>query len=310
MIATVTLNPTLDKTVTVEGLIVDETNRWTSFRRDPGGKGINVSRVLHELGYNTVAYGLVGNDIDGVTFQQLMKQKDVPFDFTPIKGEIRSNFIITNTKTHRQTRIDAPGPNISKEELGNLIDKITLIAPPPEFLVFAGSVPPGVPDDIYKYLIEDAKTRGIKTVLDSDSVWLEEGIKAKPSVIKPNVYEAEQLLGVKLRDEYALIQALKEFIDQGIEIAVISRGKEGLVISDGNMMLKVIPPLVEVSSTVGAGDSAIAGLIMKLSQGSGIEEAARMAAAAGTATALTPGTALCLKRDVEKLLHLIKVERM
>lgn len=310
MIATVTLNPTLDKTVTVEGLVIDETNRWTSFRRDPGGKGINVSRVLHELGYNTVAYGLVGNDIDGVTFQQLMKQKGVPFDFTPIKGEIRSNFIITNIKTHRQTRIDAPGPNISKEELGNLIGKITAITPPPEFLVFAGSVPPEVPDDIYRYLIENAKTRGIKTVLDSDSVWLEEGIKAKPSVIKPNVYEAEQLLGVKLRDEHALIQALKEFIDQGIEIAVISRGKEGLVISDGNMMLKVVPPLVEVSSTVGAGDSAIAGLIMKLSQGAGIEEAARMAAAAGTATALTPGTALCLKRDVDKLLHLIKVERM
>ncbi|MFC1845940.1 1-phosphofructokinase [Chloroflexota bacterium] len=308
MIATVTLNPSLDKTVTVEGLVIDETNRWTSFRRDPGGKGINVSRVLHELGHDTIAYGLVGNGIDGVTFQQLMKQKGVPFDFTPIKGEIRSNFIITNVKTHRQTRIDAPGPYISEEELKSLMTKITDITPEPDFLVFAGSVPPGVPDDIYRYLIEDAKIRGIKTVLDSDGEWLEEGIQAKPSVIKPNVYEAEQLLGVKLRDEEALVKALKEFLNQGIEIAVISRGKEGLLMSDGNVTLKVIPPSVEVSSTVGAGDSAIAGLIMKLSQGASLEEAARMAAAAGTATALTPGTALCIKDDVEQILPKVKVE--
>ncbi len=310
MIATVTLNPSLDKTVTVDGLVIDEANRWTSFRRDPGGKGINVSRVLHGLGYDTVAYGLVGNGIDGATFEQLIKQEGVPFDFTPIKGEIRSNFVITNVKTHRQTRIDAPGPNISKEELDNLISKITNIEPGPEFIVFAGSVPPGVPDDIYRYLIEDAKLRGIKTVLDSDGIWLEEGIKAIPSVIKPNVYEAEHLLGVKLRDEQSLIQALKEFINRGVEIAVISRGKEGLLISDSNMFLKVISPPVEVQNTVGAGDSAIAGLIMRLSQGAGIEEAARMAAAAGTATALTPGTALCRADDIEKLLHLVEVEKI
>jgi len=310
MIATVTLNPSLDKTVTVEGLVIDETNRWTSFRRDPGGKGINVSRVLHELDYDTIAYGLVGNGIDGATFKQLINQKGVPFDFTTIIGEIRSNFIITNVKTHRQTRIDAPGPKISKDELDNLISKINNITPEPEFLVFAGSVPPGVPDDVYRYLIEDAKIRGIRTVLDSDVDWLKEGIKAKPNVIKPNIYEAEQLLGVKLKDEQALVKALKEFIDQGIEIAVISRGKEGLVISDGNMILKVIPPSVEVSSTVGAGDSAIAGLTMKLSQGASLEDAARMAAAAGAATAMTPGTALCRKDDVEKLFHLVEVEKL
>ena len=310
MIATVTLNPSLDRTVTVEELIIDETNRWTSLRRDPGGKGINVSRVIHELGGETVAYGFIGG-IDGETLKHLLKQDKVPFDFTPISGEIRSNFIITDLKTRRQTRIDAPGPNVSKDELGKLIDKITHIKPKPDFLVFAGSVPPGVPDDIYKRLIiAKAKKNGIKTVLDSDDSWLKEGIKARPDVIKPNVHEAEELLGTELKDEAAIIQAAKILIARGIEIAVISRGKDGLIVVNGEKILKVTPPQVEVHSTVGAGDSAVAGLVLKLSQGHEIEEASRWAAAAGTAATLTPGTELCRREDVERLLPQVKVERL
>lgn len=309
MIATVTFNPTLDKSVTVDGLVVDEANRWTSFRRDPGGKGINVSRVVHELGGETIAYGFIGG-IDGEILKQLLQQQGVPFDFTPIKGEIRSNFIITDLQTYRQTRIDAPGPLISKEELDGLVNKIKNITPKPDFLVLAGSVPPGVPDDIYRQLIEDAKKRGIKTVLDSDDAWIREGIKAKPNIIKPNVHEAAELLGVKLKNEGTIIKAVRSLLAQGIEIVAISRGKDPLIISDGKKMLKLTPPQVEVSSTVGAGDSAIAGLVMRLSQGASFEDAARLAVAAGTATALTPGVELCHREDVERLLPLVKVEKL
>jgi 6-phosphofructokinase 2 len=309
MIATVTLNPSLDKTVTVEELVVDEANRWTSLRRDPGGKGINVSRVIHELGGETIAYGFIGG-FDGEALKHLLRQHGVPFDFTPIKGEIRSNFIITDSKTRRQTRIDAPGPNISRDELRKLIDKITRIKSKPDFLVLAGSVPPGVPADIYRQLIEKAKESGIKTVLDSDNKWLKEGIKAKPNVIKPNVHEAEELLEVQLRDELAIIEAVKALVSKGIEVAAISRGKDGLIVATKEKVLKVTSPQVEVRSTVGAGDSAIAGLVLKLSQGHGIEEASQWAAAAGTAATLTPGTELCRREDVERLLPQVKVERL
>jgi len=309
MIATVTLNPSLDKIVTVEELVVDEANRWTSLRRDPGGKGINVSRVVHELGGETIAYGFIGG-IDGETLKHLLQQQGVPFGFTPIKGEIRSNFIITDSKTRRQTRIDAPGPNISRDELGKLIDKITRIKPKPDFLVLAGSVPPGVPADIYRQLIEKAKKSGIKTVLDSDNKWLKEGIRAKPNVIKPNVHEAEELLEVQLRDEVAIIEAAKALVSKGIEVAAISRGKDGLIVATKEKVLKVTSPQVEIRSTVGAGDSAIAGLVLKLSQGHGIEEASQWAAAAGTAATLTPGTELCRREDVERLLPQVKVERL
>jgi 6-phosphofructokinase 2 len=309
MIATVTLNPSLDKTVTVEELVVDEANRWTSLRRDPGGKAINVSRVVHELGGETIAYGFIGG-IDGETLKHLLKEQKVPFDFTSIKGEIRSNFIITDLETRRQTRIDAPGPTISKDELRKLIDKITHIKPKPDFIVFAGSVPPGVPDDIYRQLIENAKKSGIKTVLDSDNKWLKEGIKAKPNVIKPNVHEAEELLETHLRDQAAIVEAAKTLVNRGIDVVAISRGKDGLIVATKEKVLKVTSPQVEVRSTVGAGDSAIAGLVLKLSQGHGIEEASHWAAAAGTAATLTPGTELCRREDVERLLPQVKVERL
>ncbi|OGN90377.1 MAG: 1-phosphofructokinase [Chloroflexi bacterium RBG_13_48_17] len=309
MIATVTLNPSLDRTVTVEELVMDEANRWTSLRRDPGGKGINVSRVIHELGGKTVAYGFIGG-IDGETFKHLLQQQGVPFDFTPIKGEIRSNFIIADLTSCHQTRIDAPGPHIMRHELQKLVQKVKHISPKPDFLVFAGSVPPAVPADIYRQLIDAAKNSGIKTVLDSDNKWLKEGIKAKPNVIKPNVHEAEELLNKPLRSETAIVKALKLLVDRGIEVAVISRGKDGLIAANGEKALKAIPPQVEVRSTVGAGDSTIAGLVLKLNEGLGIDEACRWAVAAGTAATLTPGTELCRREDVERLLSRVKIKRL
>jgi 6-phosphofructokinase 2 len=309
MIATVTLNPSLDRIVTVEELVMDEANRWTSSRRDPGGKGINVSRVIHELGGKTVAYGFIGG-IDGETLKHLLRLQGVTFDFTPIKGEIRSNFIITDLATRHQTRIDAPGPHIMRHELQKLVQKVKNISPKPDFLVLAGSVPPEVPDNIYRQLIEAAHNNGIKTVLDADNKWLKEGIKAKPNIIKPNVHEAEELLGKHLRSETAIVKALKLLIDSGIEVAVISRGKEGLIATNGDEVLKAIPPKVRVRSTVGAGDSTIAGLVLKLNEGLGIDKACRWAVAAGTAATLTPGTELCRREDVERILPEVKIRKL
>lgn len=309
MIATVTLNPSLDETVTVEELVIDETNRWTSLRKDPGGKGINVSRVVHELGGETIAYGFVGG-IDGETLKHLLRQQKVPFDFTPIREEIRTNFIITDLKTRSQTRIDAPGPYIYSDEMDSLMNKLMNINPKPDFMVFAGSVPPGIPDNIYQQLIELAKNRGIKTVLDSDGKWLKEGIKGRPTIIKPNLHEAEELLEMELRNEAKIAQAARILTGQDIEIVVISRGKDGLIVATDKKILKAVPPRVEIRSTVGAGDSAVAGLVLKLSQGYEIEEACRWAAAAGTAATLTPGTELCHREDVERLVPQVKVEQL
>jgi 6-phosphofructokinase 2 len=124
------------------------------------------------------------------------------------------------------------------------------------------------------------------------------------------VHEAEELLETNLKDEAAIVETLKTLVKRGIEIAVISRSKDGLIIANEEKILKVTPPQVEVRSTVGAGDSTVAGLVLKLSQGHGIEEASRWAVAAGTAATLTPGTELCRREDVERLLPQVKVERL
>lgn len=309
MIATITLNPTIDRTITVHGLVLDEANRWTSLRLYAGGKGIDVSRAIHEMGGRTTAYGFIGGDT-GRTVEILLDEEGVPYSFTPIKQETRTNFIITDTKNHKQTRIYAPGPPISKKELERFKERLKRIYPKPDLMVIGGSVPPGVPDNIYYDTVMGCKSFKIRCILDSDNQWLKEGIKAKPYLIKPNVREAEELLNTELPNEEAIIKAALNLVEMGIEIAVISRGKDGLIAATKKSIVKAISPSLKVVSAVGAGDCTIAGLALKLAYGEPLIEACRLAAAMGTAAILTPGTELAHRADVEKLLPQIKVSEM
>ena len=306
MIATVTLNPSLDEHIVVPGLVVDESNRWVRLRRYAGGKGIDVSRAIHEMGGKTTAFGFIGGS-NGRDMEILLDEEEVPFTFTPIKRETRANFIITDTKTSQQTRIGAPGPHISKKELGRFFNKLKQISPRPSLIAAGGSVPPGVPLNIYYDIVRECKNSGVRTILDSEGKWLEEGIKANPYLIKPNVREAEMLMGKKLSTEAAIIEAVLELVRTDIEIAVISRGKDGIIAATKGSLFKAVPPSVRIRSAVGAGDCAIAGLALKLAQGEPLMEACRLAVAMGTAAMLTPGTALCHKADVERLLPQVKV---
>jgi len=309
MIATITLNPSLDRTVIVDGLKVNESNRWTSVHHYAGGKGIDVSRAIHEMGGQTIAYGFIGGD-EGRTLEVKLDEEGVPFSFTPIEQETRVNFIIADTRASQQTIINAPGPHISKRELGRFLKKLRGIYPSPELMVASGSVPPGVPVDIYYTIVQEAEGRRVRTILDSAGQWLEEGIKAKPYLIKPNIHEAEELLKTELPTEEAITKAVLNLIEMGVEIAVISRGKDGIIAATRDGMFKAVPPPVKVRSAVGAGDCTIAGLALKLARGEPLIEACRLAVAMGTAAVLTPGTELCHRADVEKLLPQIKVSEV
>ena len=309
MIATITLNPSLDRTVIVDGLKVNESNRWTSVHHYAGGKGIDVSRAIHEMGGQTIAYGFIGGD-EGRTLEVKLDEEGVPFSFTPIEQETRVNFIIADTRASQQTIINAPGPHISKRELARFLKKLRGIYPSPELMVASGSVPPGVPIDIYYTIVQEAKSHRVRTILDSAGQWLEEGIKAKPYLIKPNIREAEELLRTELPTEEAITKAVLNLIEMGVEIAVISRGEDGIIAATRDGMFKAVPPPVKVRSAVGAGDCTIAGLALKLARGEPLIEACRLAVAMGTAAVLTPGTELCHRADVEKLLPQIKVSKV
>jgi 6-phosphofructokinase 2 len=308
-IATITLNPSLDQHITVDGLVLDGTNRWSRLYRYAGGKGIDVSRAIHEMEGSTIAYGFIGGTI-GRAVEILLDQEGVPVSFTPIQRETRTNFIITDTKSSQQTRIDAPGPRISKREWERFRRKMLRIRPSPDLIVTGGSAPPGIPNDVYYTMIMEAKSFGVRTILDADGHWLAEGIKAKPYLIKPNIREAKELLNRELPTEEAIIKAALDLVDMGIEIVVISRGKDGIIAATKKEIVKAVPPPVKVRSTVGAGDCAVAGLALKLANGEPLLEACRLAVALGTAAVLTPGTELAHRSDVENLLPQIKVEKI
>ena len=306
MIATVTLNPSLDEHITVNRLVVEEANRWVKLRRYAGGKGIDISRAVHEMGGMTVAYGFIGGG-NGRAIEILLDEEGVLFSFTPISQETRANFIITDMTTGQQTRIDAPGPRVSKRALERFRKKLRQIRPKPNMMALSGSVPPGVPVGIYRDIIAECRENRVKTILDADGQWLTEGIKARPYLIKPNVREAEALVGRPLATEQSIIEAALDLVGAGVEVVVISRGQDGIIAAGKKNVFKAVPPPVRVKSRVGAGDCTIAGLALKLAYGESLEEACRLGVAMGTAAVLTPGTELCHRADVEKLLPKIKI---
>ena len=309
MIATITLNPCLDHHITVDGLLMDGTNRWSKIYHYAGGKGIDVSRAIYEMGGKTIAYGFIGGSV-GRSVEILLDKDGVPYSFTPVEQETRTNFIITDTRNFQQTRIDAPGPSISKGELDRFCRKIKSIEPKPDIMVISGSVPPGVPSNIYYDLVTEAKNNGIGAIVDSEGKWLEEGVRAKPYLIKPNIREAEGVLRTELTDEEAVIKGALNLVEMGVKIAVISRGKDGFIAATEDRIFKAVSPAVRVRSAVGAGDCTMAGFVLKLANGESLLEACRLAAAMGTAAVLTPGTELCRRADVERLLPQIKVWEM
>lgn len=309
MIVTVTLNPALDEEIVVAGLVIEESNRWVELHRYAGGKGTDVSRAIHEMGGSTMAYGFIGG-ANGRILEIMLDQEGVQFSFTPIHEETRTNFIITDAKTGQQTLIGAPGPQISERELERFTNKLRRVRPHPKLMALGGSVPPGVPADIYFTLITEAREVGVKSILDSAGDWLLEGIRARPFLVKPNVHEAEGLLARELGSEAALIDAALDLVEMGVEIAVISRGKDGVIAATSDCVVRAVPPPVNVASAVGAGDCAIAGLALTLEHDGALPEACRLAVAMGSAAVQTPGTELCQRDEVDRLLPLIEVTEM
>ena len=314
MIATVTLNPSLDLTVTVDRLVVDDVIRMRSMRKDPGGKGINVSRVVNTLGGATIAYGFIGGHEGGV-LSVLLAEEGILTSFVAIEGDTRINVIVSERESGTQTRINAEGPRVKVEDLEKLKERLWKMGGvycAARFMVFAGSIPPGLPKTVYRDLIEDTQDRGIKAVLDTDGDALKYGVRAKPFMVKPNTYELERLVGRDLRNagDQEIIQAAKEVRDMGVEVVAVTRGGGRAVLVTGDRILLGTPPSVKVVNSVGSGDSFIAAFLLALLHGKGFEEAFQWGLAAGAATAITPGTELLKKEDFYRLIPEAKVEEV
>jgi 6-phosphofructokinase 2 len=305
MIYTVTLNPALDRAIVVVRLLKDDTTRVLSESHYAAGKGIDVSRVIRELGGQSVALGFVGG-YDGLQLEGLLINAGVMTDFTRISSEIRTNIVLKEKATGKQFMISAAGPEVKPSEVGRLYQHVLQIQNM-NYLLLSGSLPPGVTPNLYAQLILAGKKKGAFVLLDTDGEALQESIDYQPTCIKPNSFELSRLVGKQSNTQPEIIAACEKIHHKGIPYVLVSRGKKGLLLSTEKEKFKAVAPPVEVESTVGAGDSAVAGFVLAHSQGKDLVECIRMACAAGTATAKTHGTELCHLSDVENILPLVEV---
>jgi 6-phosphofructokinase 2 len=305
MIYTITLNPALDRTIWIQKVRDDVSNRILEEKSFAGGKSVDVSKVLKNLGVDNIALGFVGG-FAGRELEGRLLNEGIETDFVRVSGETRTNIIIHETDTGKQLAFNARGPEIKPDELMQFIEQLERL-PCGEVVAIGGSIPLGVSPEIYRKIINLVKKCQAKVVLDVDGEALRQGIKALPNVIKPNIHELSELAGRELKGLDDVVSAARSINQQGVEIVLISMGAKGiLLVSDGQQYLAV-PPNVNVESTIGAGDSSVAGFIFGLVQGKDLKQCLIYAVAAGTATTLRQGTALCQKDDFERIVPQVSI---
>jgi 6-phosphofructokinase 2 len=307
MIYSITLNPALDRTLWVERIRRDDSNRIEREERYAGGKGIDVSKVLTALGVRNKAMGFVGG-FAGEELEGRLLNEGIGCDFVRISGETRTNVVVNDRITQKQMLFSGGGPEIQPYELMQVIHKVEELKDP-QFVVVSGSLPPGVHPEIYRKIIEISKSKGAWVILDTDGDALKVGLQAQPDAIKPNIHELGRLFGHELSAMDEIVGAAQEVRRQGVDVVLVSMGAQGILLVGQKERYLAVPPQVAVKNTIGAGDSAVAGFVYGLVNKEGLNKALVYAVAAGTATTLREGTALCAREDFLKLVPKVKVRR-
>lgn len=282
MVYTLTLNPALDYIVKPYTLTIGETNRSRFEEIQFGGKGINVSCVLAQLGVPSVALGFVAG-FTGDELLRLLHNEGVSTDFIKLaEGNTRIN---VKLKGDFETEINASGPTVSTEDLKKLFSKLDALQSG-DVLVLSGSIPPSVEDDIYEKIMARLEDKGVRFVVDASKKVLLNTLKHKPLLIKPNVAELCETVGQKLETDEEIINAAKDLQNKGALNVLVSMGSKGAILIDQNRQSHVAPALkLTPINTVGAGDSMVAGFVAGLEQATSYEQTLRLALAAASATA-------------------------
>lgn len=300
-IITVTPNPAVDLSTSVETVIPTLKLRGTSQRRDPGGGGINVARVIKRLGGEACAVYPVGGAI-GRLLRELLDREDVASRTFAIAAETRENFYAGEASTGRQYRFILPGPRLSEGEWRQCLELISSIEPFPRFVVASGSLPPGIPDDFYARLARIAKRRGAATIVDTSGAALAAAVEEGVDLIKPNLSEMRELSGSDPSDAGEWEEAARMVVrTRRIPAIALTMGHLGATLVTADRVLHAKPLAITPRSATGAGDSFLAALVWQLSLGADLQACFRQAVAAGAAALLNPGTELCRPQDVKRL---------
>ena len=289
MIYTLTLNPAIDLELTVSDISFDKVLRATKSRVDCGGKGFNVSRALVALGEKSVAMGFIGGKT-GERLEVELSRMGIETNFVRVVGETRTNVSIVIEPPSRYIKVNEPGPTVNLEEQHELIKKIRLLAQSNDFWVLSGSLPPGVSNGMYADVINEVQSEGAKAMLDTSDIPLKDGIEAGPFMVKPNAEEARQLTGVEILVPDDALMAAQRIHDYGVDVVIISFGREGAMLSWGDRAWLAKPPPVVEQNPIGAGDALMAGFVWGLNHQFSPPEALRTGVACGTSAASLPGT--------------------
>lgn len=299
-IVTLTVNPALDIYTTTESLEPEKKLRCAPASKDPGGGGVNVSRVLKRLGSASNTIYTRGGYTGGI-FSELLSKEEIDQDAVEIKTDLRQNFAVTETSTGNLFRFGFPGAAMEEKEYKRVLDKIRALTDV-EFLIASGSLPPDAPKGFYSEVAAIAKELKIKLIVDTSGEPLLEVLKVGAYLIKPNKDELQDLTGKKATNQKEQEVLLREVLHSyPVEIIVLSLGPKGAILATKNAIKHYPAPKVEFVSSIGAGDSMVAGIVHNLSRGETIEKAVLYGLACGSATIKSPGTELLTKADVETL---------
>lgn len=297
---TLTVNPALDVYTTVEKLEPEKKLRCTPSTKDAGGGGVNVSRVLKRLGHDARTIYTRGG-YTGEIFGELLKKENITQDPVEVKNDLRQNFAVSETSTGNIFRFGFPGAELDKDEYDTILQKLENIEGA-KFLVASGSLPPGAPKDFYTRVARVAKEQGLKLIMDTSGDALCEALKEGAFLIKPNSDELEDILGKKASNKEEQKELLKEALQKfPVEAIVLSQGPDGAYLATKNGINHFPAPKVEFVSSIGAGDSMVAGIVSRLCKGKSLEDAVLYGLSCGSATIKSPGTELLKKEDVEEL---------
>lgn len=306
MIITVTMNPAIDKTVSISKLVPGGLNRITSSLADAGGKGINVSKTVKALGGDTIATGFLGKDGSRMILDSLSTM-DIRQDFILVDGETRVNIKVAEADG-TITELNEAGPEIMESYMEEFMAKLQSLAGNDRIFVFAGNVPYGVRKDIYAVMTKAVRSRGARVFLDADGDLFRFGIEEAPDFVKPNEAELAQYFNCDdVPKESELICFGKKLLEKGTRLVAISRGDKGVLFITAQRVVQCTGIPVKVKSTVGAGDAMVAALCYAIDTGLSMEEAYQLSVAAATGAVMTPGTKPSNKETVIELISQVKL---
>ncbi len=309
MIITVSMNPAIDKTVEVSRLLPGGLNRILKVEYDAGGKGINVSKTIRELGGESIATGFLGGNA-GKTIENVLNERNIQNDFIWVDGETR-----TNTKVFEEngevTELNEPGPIIGEEQMKKLMNKLEEYADENALFILAGSIPNGVDKHIYAKIIRLVHTKGAKVLLDADGELFRNSLPAGPDMIKPNRVELEEYAGIDYRaSDEEILQMARDLLAKGMKTVAVSMGKSGAMIVREGFEVRCPALSVKAHSTVGAGDAMVAALAYSWDQNLDDEETVRLCMAASAGAVTTIGTKPPTKELVDELKKQVILERI